>query len=102
MKICKFPGARKIGPPRQWDSTLDGECGSIYVTDAVDTLSGMNFMYSVYKPTPEDLAALNAGGVLRLGIMGKAHPVFQMGVLGPDVAARAELEPMWDLGGVIE
>mgnify|MGYP006385546029 FL=1 len=98
MQICNFPGARTIGPPRTWDADLDGECGTIFVTDAVDTLSGMNVMYTVYKPTAEDLESLNNGGVLRLGIMGSTHPVFNMCVLGPDVAARAELEPKWDLG----
>lgn len=94
MQICNFPGARTIGPPRTWD----GECGTIFVTDAVDTLSGMNIMYTVYKPTAEDLEVLNNGGVLRLGIMGTTHPVFNMCVLGADVAERAELEPKWDLG----
>jgi hypothetical protein len=98
MQICNFPGARTIGPPRAWDADLDGECGTIFVTDAVDTLSGMNIMYTVYKPTAEDLEALNNGGVLRLGIMGSTHPVFNMCVLGPSVAAAAKLEPKWDLG----
>ena len=101
MKACNFPGARVIGKPKGWDDTIDGECGSIFVTDAIDTLSGQNFMYSVYKPTPEDLAALQAGGVIRLGIMGRSHPVFQLGVLGPETASRAEIEPVWDMGPVL-
>ena len=61
----------------------------------------MNIMYSVYKPTAEDLAALQAGGVIRLGIMGKSHPVFQLGVLDAGVAERAEIEPIWDMGPVL-
>lgn len=101
MQACNFPGARRIGAPRDWDAQLDGECGTIFVTDAVDTLSGQNFMYSLYKPTAEDLEALQAGGVLRLGIMGHAHPVFQMGVLSKRIADAAEIEPMWDLGPVL-
>lgn len=51
--------------------------------------------------TPEDLAALQAGGVIRLGIMGRSHPVFQIGVLGPETANRAEIEPVWDMGPVL-
>lgn len=98
MQACNFPGARAIGKPVNWDQTLDGECGTIFVTDAVDVQSGMNFMYSIYKPTEADLAALNAGGVLRLGIMGSAHPVFQMGVLTAETVESCEIEPMWDLG----
>lgn len=102
MQACKFPGARTIGAPVDWDQTLDGECGVIFVTDTIETLSGMNMMYSVYKPTAEDLAALNAGGALRLGIMGRTHPVFQLQVLSPRLCEAAEVETVWDMGPVIE
>jgi hypothetical protein len=101
VQVCNFPGARTIGPPRSWDADLGGECGTIFVTDAVDTLSGMNIMYTIYKPTAEDLEALNNGGVLRLGIMGSVHPVFNMCVLGAETVASAELEPKWELGSPI-
>lgn len=98
MKACNFPGARRIGSPTDWDQNLDGSCGVTFVTDAVDTLSGMNIMYSVYPPTSADLEAMNAGGAIRLGIMGRSHPVFQLAVLTPQVCERADLKPMWDLG----
>ncbi|RYM07999.1 hypothetical protein [Sphingobium cupriresistens] len=98
MKACDFPGSRRIGAPANWDADLDGSVGTIFVVDAVDTLSGMNLMYSVYQPTPEDLAALSAGGAIRLGIMGRSHPVFQLCVLTPERCADAGLKPMWDLG----
>ena len=101
MKVCKFPGARAIGAPKNWDEELDGHCGIIFVTDEIDVQSGLNFMYSVYKPTADDLAALNAGGVLRLGIAGNSHPVFNMQVLGPETTERAMAEPVWDMGPVI-
>jgi hypothetical protein len=101
MKACRFDGARPIGKPADWVPELDGECGTIYVIDAVDTLSGMNIMYSLYKPTPEDLVALNAGGCIRLGIMGRTHPVFQLGVLGPHTCEVAKVEPKFDMGPVI-
>ncbi|MFX4088021.1 hypothetical protein ACKU27_23300 [Sphingobium yanoikuyae] len=98
MKACNFPGARPIGAPKNWNAELDGAVGTIFVTDGVDTLSGMNFMYSVYQPTEEDLAQLNAGGAIRLGIMGRQHPVFQLCVLTVERCAAAQLEPLWDLG----
>lgn len=98
MKACNFPGARPIGAPKNWNADLDGSVGTIFVADAIDTLSGMNFMYSVYQPTPEDLAALNAGGAIRLGIMGRSHPVFQLCALTPTTCEAAQLEPLWDLG----
>lgn len=98
MKACNFPGARRIGAPKDWDAQLDGEVGTIFVADGTDILSGRNFMYSVYQPTPEDLAALNAGGAIRLGIMGWEHPVFQLAALTPGLCDQIGLEPMWDLG----
>lgn len=98
MKACNFPGARPIGAPKNWNAQLDGAVGTIFVTDGVDTLSGMNFMYSVYQPTAEDLAALNAGGAIRLGIMGRQHPVFQLCVLTAERCDAAHLEPLWNLG----
>lgn len=101
MKACDFNGSRRIGKPRDWDDELDGGCGDIFVTDAIDTQSGHNFMYSVYRPTPEDLAALNAGGALRLGILGRSHPVFNMAVLGPHTCEESGVREAWDMGPVI-
>jgi hypothetical protein len=101
MQACDFPGSRRIGAPRDWNHELDGACGAIFVLDSIDTLSGMNFMYSVYKPTDEEIEELKNGGVIRLGIMGHSHPVFQLGVLSAALARTVELEPKWDLGPVI-
>jgi hypothetical protein len=100
--ICDFDESRRIGKPKDWVSELDGECGDIFVMDAIDTLSGQNFMYSLYKPTPEDLAALNNGGALRLGIAGRSHPVFNMAVVSPRLAEAAGLRLVWDMGPVID
>lgn len=103
MKICSFPGSRRIGPPRDWDKELDGECGDIFVTDAIDTLTGLPVMYSVYRLSKDEIDALAAGGLLRLGIVGmKAHPVFQLGVIGPKTAALVNAKSEGDLGDVIE
>lgn len=101
MQACNFPGAEPLGVPRDWDTELDGEVGTIFVANAVDTLSGMNVMYSVYKPSADEIAALLNGGAIRLGIMGRSHPVFQLAVLTPETCERAELTPVWDLGGVV-
>lgn len=102
MKICDFGGSRRIGKPRDWDNQLDGECLDIYVADSLDVQSGMPMMFSVYRPTPDELKALNEGGAIRLGIMGKAHPVFQMAVLSPRLCEVAGLVEMRDLGPVID
>lgn len=91
MNICDFPGSRPLGAPKDWDPVLDGRCGVLPVTDAIDEQSGFNFMYSVWRPTAEELAALQNGGALRLGIMGTTHPVVNMAVLDPETCRQAAL-----------
>lgn len=101
MKICDFPGARRIGKPKDWVEPLDGDCLDIFVCDSVDTLSGLPVQYTLFKLTDEEIAALAAGGVLRLGIVGmRQHPVFNMAVLGPGTVGRIGIDPQGDLGGV--
>lgn len=103
MQICNFPGARRIGKPRDWDDQLDGGCLDIFVADHVEPLSGLPVMYSVFKLSDDEIEALRNGGCLRLGIVGqRAHPVFNLDVLGPRVTETVGLEPMGDLGGVVE
>ncbi|RKF23372.1 hypothetical protein D6851_02560 [Altericroceibacterium spongiae] len=92
MQICTFTGARMLGAPKGWDQKLDGMCGILPVADEVDVQSGHNFMYSVWKPTPEQLEALNNGGAIRLGICGESHPVINMGVLTPETCTAAGVE----------
>lgn len=102
MRICNFPGARRIGSPKDWDTSLDGECLDIFVCDAVDTLSGLPIQYTVFQLSDEEIEALRGGGVLRLGIVGmRQHPVFNIGILSPAVVGRIGIEPQSDLGGVI-
>lgn len=102
MKTLIVEGARPLGAPADWDQQLDGECGTLHVLDHIETLSGKNVMYSFYVPTPEDLHALNNGGILRLGIHGRGHPVIQFGVLGPKLAAQISPAEGFDMGPVIE
>ena len=102
MRICDFEGARPIGKPKDWVEELDGECGTIYVTDSRDLQSGLPIMYSVYKLEDEEIEALKNGGLLRLGIIGHGgHTFFQLGVLSPDITNGIEVTPKGDLGGVI-
>lgn len=97
MKICELPGSRVIGAPRDWDPGLDGSCGSIFVLDAVDVLSGMNQQFTFYRFSPEELEALANGGLFRLGILGTSHPVFNMVVLGPGIGAQSGAIERWSL-----
>lgn len=94
MLICNFGGARLIGAPKDWDQRLDGDCVPLPVADAVDPLSGHNFMYSVWRPTAAEIEALQAGGAIRLGVAGHVHPVVNMTVLAPGTCAEAQLVEM--------
>ena len=39
-----------------------------------EEVDGVNHMTSVWEPTPKELAQLNAGGAVRLTILGRVHP----------------------------
>ncbi len=39
-----------------------------------ELVEGVNHMTSVWEPTPNELAQLNAGGAVRLTILGSCHP----------------------------
>ena len=39
-----------------------------------EVIGGVNHMTSVWEPTPQELADLNAGGAVRLTILGTGHP----------------------------
>ena len=39
-----------------------------------EVVDGVNQMTSVWEPTPRELAELQAGGFVRLTIVGKGHP----------------------------
>lgn len=91
MQVCDFQGSRPLGAPRDWDQERDGACSVLPVADVVDEQSGLNFMYSVWRPTTEQLAALNNGGAVRLGIGGRVHPVVNMAVLTPECCAASQV-----------
>jgi len=99
MRICNFQGAVPIGAPKDWIPELDGPCGVIYVQPHLDVQTGLTCLYSVYKPTPEDLEALNAGGCLRLGVVTQKHPVINMVILFKERCDSIGVVPLEDLGG---
>ena len=98
MRILSFPGAEPVGKPKDWIPELDGECGTIFVVRHFDEHLGYNIQYSVYKPTEADIAAIVAGGGIRLGIHGDGHPVFQLGVLTKERMDQLDYTEHEDLG----
>jgi hypothetical protein len=79
----RIPGAtRFLGAPADWDESRDGICSTLPILD-VPGLGGTNLMYSAWQPTPEELAALNAGSSVLLRVIGTGHPPVWVGVAQP-------------------
>lgn len=50
-----------------------------------EIVDGSPMMTSCWEPTPAELAHLNAGGAVRLTILGKHHPPVMITTQGPPV-----------------
>lgn len=65
--------------PADWDAESNGECGTLPIT-AHRNEEGETLLTSFWKPTPEELEALNANGALMLTVWGRSHPVVRIDV----------------------
>ncbi|MDX2277756.1 MAG: hypothetical protein NW206_20075 [Hyphomonadaceae bacterium] len=68
---------RVLEAPSQWDHKTEGECGALPIR-VVD-----GGCLSVWKPSPEELATLNAGGAVTSWTQGPQR-VHALGVCGPE------------------
>lgn len=68
----------RLAKPKNWDDSVNGECSSLPIS--IEIFDAIRFMCSYWKPTPQELAALNAGYSVKLGISGNSHPVVFIGV----------------------
>lgn len=64
--------------PHGWRPTRDGDCAGLPVRITRDEHHTM--MTSFWRPSPDDLAALNAGACVSLTVLGLSHPVVALGV----------------------
>ena len=62
-----------MGAPKGWEPEKDGNCIHL----AVRVVEG-NIFQSAWEPSPDELAALNAGGSIVLSIVGGQPPVMLM------------------------
>ncbi len=70
MKPVEFAGQTQLlGPPR---NSQRGDCGALPVRIVSDETWGRLF-FSYWRPSPEELAVLNAGGHVRLQVC-NLHP----------------------------
>ena len=78
MRPTQHPtNTRVLGAPAGWDQ---GElpCSAIAITDSQE--NGVHCVTSFWRPTAEELAALQAGHFLALTIVGTTMPPAQMWV----------------------
>lgn len=72
MKPVEFEGQTTLlAPP---PGTPRGTCGALPVKVVRDKTPFGGSMLSCWKPSPEDLAALNAGAHVVLAVYGGGHP----------------------------
>ena len=78
-----------FAPPENWDTDKDGTCSGLQVR--VDKWGERDLLdyVSTWKPTPLDLEALNAGGVIELHLLGVQCPT-AMSIVAPTP------EPLFD------
>lgn len=71
---------RVLGKPTDWDDDANGQCVGLPILDYQDPATQINYMISMWEPTPEELKALNAGAAVKLWVCGVQHPVVAVGV----------------------
>lgn len=64
-----------LTPPK---GVSEEECQTLYATSG--TIDGHRAVWSFWKPTPEELAALNEGKPVVFGVWGDKHPPIYLGV----------------------
>lgn len=64
---------RWLGAPKGWQPDKDGDCAHLAICDRREP-DATPHMESWWEPSPADLALLNAGGRVRLNVVGTGHP----------------------------
>jgi hypothetical protein len=65
--------------PTNWNEA-DGTCGDLYVRAETFGESNVVRLVSAWKPSPAELAHLNRGGVIEVGICAKTQPAMCVSV----------------------
>lgn len=75
--------------PENWDEAKHGPCGDLQVRMDVfeGNANGLIECFSAWKPNASELAMLNAGGVVEVGLCVLNQPVMSVSVVEPVEAA---------------
>jgi hypothetical protein len=88
MKAIEFEGqTTMLTPPKDWDNDGEHKCGNLPILST--TIDGLPFLFSLWKPSADELKQLAAGGYVRLQIVSDSHPPVALSVL--DHSAVEEL-----------
>jgi hypothetical protein len=63
---------RVLGAPPGWTPETSGPCFGLPIRDELN--GDVPCMVSAWEPTPEELAALNAGAKVMLRVLATGHP----------------------------
>lgn len=85
MNPTDFVGStHALGAPADWDAEAMGPCMTLPVERTPDGWR------SLWRPTPEELALLKAGGAVELHVFGAGHPPVALGAVTLLTAPGAE------------
>src|ERR1700726_4434129 len=66
--------------PENWDDELQGTCGNLEVRAQLDAAKAVQLV-STWRPNASDLALLNAGGVIEVGLCQASQPAMWLQVV---------------------
>lgn len=73
MIVARIAGCTAVlGAPSGWTPESSGPCCGLPIR--VERHGDLPCMVSAWEPTPEELAALNAGAKVMLRVVGSSHP----------------------------
>ncbi len=79
-----------IGKPKDWDEAMQGHCSTLWVREEIR--NGIPFMVSAWEVSPGELAAIQRGAMIHIGVSAPCHPVLSIGT-GPIPADRGGYRP---------
>jgi hypothetical protein len=91
MNFVDFPGTNhEFGKPQ---GIRDDQCGTLRVHRGVTDVGGdmIPISRSGWKPSEEDLARLNAGGLIYLDVFGMGHPMVSVNTEEREIKPLPEL-----------
>jgi hypothetical protein len=85
---------RNLGPPPDVSSS---DCGRLFVRDVKE--DGFIGMKSAWKPTPEELQILNAGGCVMLTVFSSIHPMVSIGASADEESEADDIKAPRNISG---